>query len=326
VCRFTALEIRIHVFCRPLSCRQRSDFLMPFSQRNPHKNGEPALAGHGAESNSFVDSGNSGDFMTRPEQAPAVFENPGRIWIFALAAALFASLAGWAAADVAEYYLHWDGRVHAGAAGGRVGRDPNLLRELARRRGDAAKMNTALAMGILGAALGLTFGAAGGLYRRSSRRATASGALGLFCGSAMGAAVPLLIVPWFYLNEGRPPNPSLPLFFHGTMYSAVGAAGGFVFGLGSSGWREAVRAALAAALGAVLGSIVYDVFQTVAFPLAWDFSPMPGTAGSRLLSHLTMSICSISCVVVASVSRRDDLAQPAANPTSAQSPKALSRS
>ena len=265
------------------------------------------------ESNSFVDSGNSGDLMTSPEQAPAVFETSGRIWSFALAAALVASMAGWAASDVAEYYLHWDARMKAGAVGGRGRPDPVLLRELARRRGDAEKMNTALAIGILGGALGLTFGAAGGLYRRSSRRATANGALGFVCGAVIGVAVPLLIVPWFYLNEGRPPNPSLPLFFHGAIYSAVGAVGGFVFGLGSSGWKEAVRACLAAALGAVLGSIVYDVFQTIAFPLAWDFSPMPGTAGSRLLSHLIMSISAISCVVAASNGRPADPANAAAS-------------
>jgi hypothetical protein len=191
---------------------------MPFSQSHPHENGEPALAGHRAESNSSVDSGKSSDFMTRPEQAPAVSESSGRIWSFALTAALAASMAGWAVADVAEYFLHWDGRMGAGAAGGQGRRDPVLLRELARRRGDAEKMNTALAIGILGGALGLTFGAAGGLYRRSSRRATANGALGLVCGAAIGAGVPLLIVPWFYLNEGRPPNPSLPLFFHGAIY------------------------------------------------------------------------------------------------------------
>ena len=186
-------------------------------------------------------------------------------------------------------------------------------------------MNTALAIGILGGALGLTFGAAGGLYRRSSRRATANGALGLVCGAAIGAAVPLLIVPWFYLNEGRPPNPSLPLFFHGAIYSAVGAVGGFVFGLGSSGWKEAVRACLAAALGAVLGSIFYDVFQTIAFPLAWDFSPMPGTAGSRLLSHLIMSISAISCVVAASNGRPADPANAAARTSSARTGTTLSK-
>jgi hypothetical protein len=277
------------------------------------------------EKDSGLDPGNSDGFMKSVEQAPAVSENSARIWIFALAAALLAPLAGWAAADLAQCYLHWDGRVEAGAAGGRGGRDQNLLRGLARRRGNAEKMNAALAMGILGAALGLTFGAAGGLYRRSSRRAIASGALGLACGSAIGATVPVLIVPWFYLYEGRPPNPSLPLFFHGVIYSAVGAVGGFFFGLGSSGWKEAVRAMLAAALGAILGSIIYDVFQTIALPLAWDFSPMPGTAGSRLLAHLIMSVCAIFCVVDVLRGRHADRAQPAATPTSSRSKSTLTR-
>ena len=100
--------------------------------------------------------------------------------------------------------------------------------------------------------------------------------------------------------------------------------GGFVFGLGSSGWKEAVRACLAAALGAVLGSIVYDVFQTIAFPLAWDFSPMPGTAGSRLLAHLSMSVCAISCVVT-SVGRRNEPAHRAASPSNTRSNTTLSK-
>jgi hypothetical protein len=187
-------------------------------------------------------------------------------------------------------------------------------------------MNGALAMGILGAALGLTFGAAGGLYRRSMGRATYSGALGLACGSAIGAVVPFLIVPWFYLNEGRPPNPSLPVFFHALIYSAVGAAGGFFFGLGFGGWKQAVRGSLAAVLGAVLGSIIHDVFQTVAFPLAWDFSPMPGTAGSRLFAHLIMSICAMFCVVDVLRGRRSDRAQQAASPPGTRSRSRLSKS
>jgi hypothetical protein len=283
------------------------------------------LARQSAESNLFADSGNSDDFMTSPERAPALFESSGRIWSFALAAAFFAPLAGWAAASVAERYLHWDGRIPAGAAGGQGRRDPAILRELARGRGNSEKMNTALAIGILGGALGLVFGAAGGLYRRSSRRAAASGALGLVCGTAVGATVPLLIVPWFYLNEGRPPNQSLPLFFHAVINSAVGAMGGFAFGLGARGWKGAVRATLAAALGGVLGSVIYDVFQIIAIPLAWDFSPMPGIAGYRLWAHLIMSVCAMFCAVDVLRGWKTDRTQPASSASSARSRRTPSK-
>jgi hypothetical protein len=83
------------------------------------------------------------------------------------------------------------------------------------------------------------------------------------------------------------------------MYSAVGAVGGLVFGLGQSGCKEAARGALAGMLGAALGSITYNVFHTIAFPLEWEFCPMPGTAGSRLLAHLVVAVCASTCVVVA---------------------------
>ena len=86
------------------------------------------------------------------------------------------------------------------------------------------------------------------------------------------------------------PTPCFRLFFIPSFYSAIGGAAGLAFGFGFMGRGGAARGFLAGAMGATLGSVLFAVVHTLAFPLEWDFSPMPGMTLSRLLAHLCVAI------------------------------------
>ena len=223
-----------------------------------------------------------------------------RVWLGALMPGLLAAVAGWAVAEQAGHSFHWDGRVS-----GRKGRSARSARELT--RGVAARSATfrgdeelrRLAMGIFGAAFGLSLGAGGGLSRRSPRAAAAGGLMGFLLGAAVGTAVPLLLLPVVYRSPFRPPNPAFPSLVHSAMYASIGGVGGIAFGGVLGGPGGAARAFVAGALGEVFGAITYNVVHTIAFPMEWDLSPMPGKGFSRLLAHVWVAFSSILCVVLA---------------------------
>jgi hypothetical protein len=165
-------------------------------------------------------------------------------------------------------------------------------------RVDAERWSTAISMGILGGVLGLSFGVGGGLAGGSNPGAARAGLFGLLLGAAAGMAASWVLVPVFYRSLGRPPNPMLPLVIHTGLYAAIGSTAGLAFGLGLMGRWGAVRGLLAGFMGAVLGSVAFNVLHTYAFPLEWDFSPMPGRSLSRLLAHLCVAVLAVLCVVL----------------------------
>ncbi len=241
-------------------------------------------------------------------EAPAPAPNQGLVWCWAIAAALLGGLLGWAAAAEAAQYVHWEGRHmdaqnarRAEAAPGRLlaAGDAVLSQRLSELRNDADKKNTALALGVLSAVLGICFGAGGGLARGSGTAMVQAGSIGALVGAGAGAIAPWLLVPLYHQHLGQPPNPSLPVVLHSAMYAAIGAATGLAFALGLAGRTGAGRGLLAGAMGAILGSIAFSVVHTIVFPLEWDLSALPGKTMSRLLAHLCVSVMAASCVVVA---------------------------
>jgi hypothetical protein len=238
--------------------------------------------------------------------AAAVFVPPinhRRVWLCAIFSGLLAALIGWVAGERANRLFHWEGRVQVEEGDGRNQRERSPARVLLESRSNAEAKNTSLAMGILGAVLGLTLGAGGGLARRSPRAAAVSGLTGFLLGAAVGTAMPLQLVPLFYRSVCRPPNPAFPLLIHTSVYALIGGVGGLAFGLGLSGPGGAAKGLLGGAMGAILGAIIYNVVHTITFPLEWDLSPMPGQGVSRLLAHLCVALTTTACVVLATDER-----------------------
>ena len=85
--------------------------------------------------------------------------NRWRVWFFAILSGLLAAMIGWVVGERADRSLHWEGRVQP-----EKGNEPNQgdrspARLLLESRYNAEAKNTALAMGIVGAMLGLMLGA-----------------------------------------------------------------------------------------------------------------------------------------------------------------------
>src|SRR5207237_648329 len=98
-------------------------------------------------------------------------------------------------------------------------------------RASAGTRNAVLALGLMGATVGLAFGWAGGLARRSARAGAVAAFLGLVLGAAAGAGAALAAVPLAsHVREQDPGNMSAEmassLLVHGLPWAAVGGVGG----------------------------------------------------------------------------------------------------
>jgi hypothetical protein len=80
------------------------------------------------------------------------------------------------------------------------------------------------------------------------------------------------------------------------LYAPISSAAGLAFGHGRAGRGGAFQGFAAGAMGAVVGAMLYNLVHTYFFPLEWDFSPLPGTASSRLLVCLSVVLLASICL------------------------------
>lgn len=209
-----------------------------------------------------------------------------------LAGGLLAGLAGFACGEFALKLLAPSLELPPGIKG-----DQTLApREHARRVLESQDRSATASYGVLGAFLGLTLGAAGGLSRRSRGAAVTAALSGLVLAGAAGAATTFLILPWFHTSFAPPSDDnamqqlSLAMETHGGIWMAIGAAAGLAFGIGLGGGRLA-RAIVGGILGAALAAIIYEITGAVAFPLDNTSQPTAMAPAPRLLAHLAVAIC-----------------------------------
>ena len=227
-----------------------------------------------------------------------------RVWLCAIMPGLLAALIGWVVGERADRSFHWEGRVQAEKGDERNQRERSpagLLLESRNHRGDEEHSTGH------GHSRRRAWSDAGRGRRSIAEIASRSGGWridwlsagrsGRHCRAL--AASPLC-------STGlpvRPPNPAFPSLVHTAMYASIGGVGGLAFGGGLGGPGGAAKGLVAGAMGAILGAITYNVVHTIAFPLEWDLSPMPGKGVSRLLAHLCVAFSSIACVVLATDER-----------------------
>jgi hypothetical protein len=153
-----------------------------------------------------------------------------------------------------------------------------------------------MSYGVLGALLGLSLGAAGGMARRSPGAAILAALIGVVVGAAAGTGTTLLLLLRYRaLHENPSPDNAtqelyLALATHGGIWVAIGAAAGLALGLGLGGWR-AGRAIIGGILGAALATAIYEFGGAVAFPLEKVLEPTATAPAPRLLAHLAVAIC-----------------------------------
>jgi hypothetical protein len=155
----------------------------------------------------------------------------------------------------------------------------------------------ALAYGALGAVLGWSLGAAGGLARRSVRAGIAAALTGVVLGGAAGALATRWVLPSYHAARAAAPDEdvtkdlALALRTHGAIWVAIGAAVGLALGLGVGGGAQIARATIGGMLGAALGAVIYEFAGAVVFAGEETFRPMAAAMAPRLLAHVSVALC-----------------------------------
>jgi hypothetical protein len=201
-----------------------------------------------------------------------------------------------------------------------LGASKEVVMEAERLRQLAETHNGAVALGLLGAALGLCLGLAGGVVRRRPVRGLAASLLGLVLGGAVGAGVALVLQPALYGWQGRDTDDlTNALLLHGLLAAAVGAVGGLAFGvgLGQRGWT--LRSLFGGLVGAALAVLLFQMVAGAILPIGKPETVVPMTSLTRLLSRLVLGLGTAVGIGLSRPDTRRPLAEPPA-PEASQEP------
>ena len=152
-----------------------------------------------------------------------------------LVGGLLAGLAGFGVGEYALQLLAPSRDLPPGIRGDQV----KAPIEHARRRQVSQDQVATMSYGVLGALLGLTLGAAGGMARRSAGAAIRAALIGLVLGAAAGIGATFLLLSLYHTlhADPTPENATQELYLalatHGGIWMAIGAAAGVALGLGS---------------------------------------------------------------------------------------------
>jgi hypothetical protein len=235
-----------------------------------------------------------------------------RIWALTVGAGLLTGVVSWVVSEATLTAFEPELEEAPGMG---------VVLHLPSRKGQtiADTQNAALALGVVGAILGLGLGIAGGLASGPIRlgRGTIAGLVGLAVGGALGVSASMALVPVFY--QTRMANPlsldlTIPMLVHAGIWSAVGTGGGLAFGLGLGGDRRRIaRATIGGLVGGALAAVAYEIIGAFAFPLADTPKPLSLTWGTRLLARLlvtTMAAGGVAAFLTLEAGRRSASASP----------------
>lgn len=208
---------------------------------------------------------------------PSALPRPG-MWARVLSVGLAAGLIAWACGEAAMIP-----ETGAGTRGGNTRTLPSVL----------ASRNAMVSFAILGAALGLSLGSAGGMVRRSVRWASLAAVLGLVLGGLTGLAAAQLTLPIYYAHL-QANDLTDSLLVHGGTWTALGGAAGLAFGWGMGGWGRMLRCLLGGAGAALLAAVIYEFLGVTLFPLAMTDRPLARTSAVRLLAPLLVAVLAAS--------------------------------
>jgi hypothetical protein len=159
----------------------------------------------------------------------------------------------------------------------------------------AERKRAAAAYGLLGVLLGVGLGLAGGLARGSLRSGVWGAVVGSVAGAVAGAVLSAALVPVFFQFQDPETDATMQgglllLFTRAGIFSGIGAAGGLALGWGLGDRRLIGRAAIGGLLGAVFGALVFDVINSLVFPMVRTYEPMPAERTLRMLVQLCVAI------------------------------------
>jgi len=205
----------------------------------------------------------------------------------ALIVGIFVAVAGaWIAANLADWFRIIENVEHGVKFRG-------TILEIGR-----AAQNSAVAYALLGAILSLILGVTAGcvLGRFSIPRVLAAGLAGVVLGASFGAASSYALTPIYFHRMGTA-DVTLSLLIHLGIWTAVGAASGVAFGVGSGSRDVLVRSLVGGITGAALGTLLFDISGAF-LPLARTERPLSEEAGTRLAANIVLCLCVASGIVV----------------------------
>ncbi|WP_422927081.1 hypothetical protein [Singulisphaera sp. PoT] len=206
------------------------------------------------------------------------------LFVGALLAAILSALACWGAGEKGLLKVKPAERTVPMMSGSVTG-------ATAETRNAAKHQEAALTYGILGALTTATIGlVVGRLF--GGRSAILSLLGGLVVGGVLGGGAAAILAPVIlnYQDLTGSMELFLPLFVHGGIFGAIGAAVGLVASFGTKDRRQILASVLGGALGAIAGGVVYDIIGAIAFPMDETAQPISATTITRLLAFTLTSI------------------------------------
>ena len=227
--------------------------------------------------------------LSPPESVPPAPRSLGEVWLWPLAAGLVAGLVAWLGGEATLNVIR--PVTHA------VNSKGIILQIADRWEGLTTEArNAALAFTLLGGAVGVWFGLAGGLTRRSIRRGLGAGLVGGLVGVAGSAGLAAAVLTPF--NSYRYQNPDeasrdllLPLLVHGSIWSVAGLAGGLAFALGAGVDRPRVaKVAGSGLMGALIGTVLFELLGVLVISEFDGGQLVAATSLARLVARLAVSL------------------------------------
>ncbi len=212
-------------------------------------------------------------------------------------AGLLAGLIAWGIGELTFGLYRWDDandviKVYRTELSnlGPYAKNEFIAAKMVEARARAESRNTAIALGTLGAVLGLALGAAGGLIAGARRSGVRGAVIGLVLGGGSGFLVPFLAVPLYYKYNSPPSGLTVPLAEYAGLLLPVGAAAGLALGVGLGRRGAALTGLLGALLGAGVAVVVYEMVASLEYPNDQEPPPIPGHLDARLLIHLGLAL------------------------------------
>ena len=161
---------------------------------------------------------------------PIVERRSARRWAWTFSAGVVAGLIAWLGGELCLDVFKPP--RHAATSRGHT-----LMVVLPREQELADVRNAGLAFAWLGAVLGASLGAAGGIVGRSGRSAAKAAGIGLLAGAIACAGLSAAVLPLYDAYKHRDADAAsrdliAPIVVFGGIWSAAGAAGGLAYGLG----------------------------------------------------------------------------------------------
>jgi hypothetical protein len=204
---------------------------------------------------------------------------PGRVWAFAIVAAIVATLASWVVGE--RNVEAFQPRLFLVQLLGQTSMQPTFESQNA-----ANKKNAILAHAIYGCVLGLVMGLAGGLAAGSLQRGVIVGLGAQAAGAVVGVIAALVFLPFFYRHTVPDPNDLLsPILLHGAIWAAIGGVAAAAFACAAGCPVRLLPLAVGdACVAAFLASVVYHLLSAEVFPESRSIDPVAGWPIVRLLA------------------------------------------